>query len=419
MFFVKLKNIVNKKAIRLFPLAIIIVFTNCTNELVFSELVNTRLEMRLLGTYESNGSYDFQNLYTDNGVATEVAGLAGSQFAIDNAALTTQAQLKQYIDLAEVRLATGTGKPADTISDEYWQFPNKNRTLMCSQELSNNGRIFNNCSKDGGVQKLSDFFSTGAVLKTEDIGAGTYPHVGVYFRRYIVDPSYSYAADTGNSKNTLTAAFENLAINGSDIEPYYQSNLSSGTTPLLFPLERTDQNIIIFGDDDPFVVEVRVFLKNLFMKHMFKLNNVALTFVGPSDWRANHNYDSSTEAGLLGGNFTLAARSYKPSNVGSIQVNSNLGAYPNYYAVVNAGETFNPLNRLPLAATRADVGLIQNLPPGNYDLYRTCDKLFCNATDCNQAGTDGYPETAQLCTANVSVTNGVVTSAAGCAGTCP
>lgn len=398
-------------------MALSIATLQCTNELVFSSLVNTRMKIILKGTYETNNSYDAQPLYTNDSLSSLISGtLSGSELASENASLTQQSQLKYYIDIAEIRMATGRGAPTGGNARDYWSFPARNRNLFCSKVTSNSGRNFNNCSKEDGREKLTALLDNGLEIESSDVPSGVYPHVGIFFRRLIVDPSFSYNS-SGNGKTVIRAFFENQAINGVDIENDYQFSPSNLTVPMMFPLENKDLNVRVFEGDEPFVVEIRFFLKNLMMKHVRSVSGGYRTFIGPSDWLYNHDYNGQ-HSGRLGGHFIMSARSYMPSSVGSIQVNSNLGAYPHYYGVVPAGSAFDPKQGLPLAATRADTGHITNLPEGQYDLYRTCDVKICTSANCDQAGTDGYPETAKACGVNpVSVVAGATASVAGCA--CP
>ncbi|HRP69043.1 MAG TPA: hypothetical protein PLY93_05880, partial [Turneriella sp.] len=97
------------------------------------------------------------------------------------------------------------------------------------------------------------------------------------------------------------------------------------------------------------------------------------------------------------------------------------GGVNDYFVAVPAGSSFNPLTTLPLTATPATTGVIKNLMPGSYDVYRTCDKTKCANTstagtcDATTLGQDGFPEKAVPCGAAVTVTKGTTTSFGACA----
>ena len=208
----------------------------------------------------------------------------------------------------------------------------------------------------------------------------------------------------------------------------------------MFPMERKDLSLTIVEDHEPYVLEVRIFIKNLMMVHVRQVtgnsavpsdsSNGAFVYVGPADWNINHAITDINAGGIISGNATrqggaviFTARTYQPAKVGSINMTS-AATSGEYFAVVAAGTTFTG-SALQLAATAGTNTSITNLPAGSYDVYRTCDKFKCASTStggtCSAtvAGNDGYPETVQKCGSSVVVTAGTATTVGTCSGTCP
>jgi len=420
---------------------------NCTGELPLSELLNNTITLKLLGTYESNDPYDWRNLAIDDVITA--GGVTGSSPAIGVSDLTNYVtngttglavrpnDLKFYIDIAEIRIARGQGKsPSQAISD-YWSQFAINRQLFCSSYNSaESGRILQNCADQNGIQKLYDFFNGGYNYPAVDIEHGNYNHLGIYFRRFVTAPAVRYSADgtftdAAQPEQTLSAAFDNRTIYGADIETLLQNNYGeTASEPRMFPLQRKDLNISVSNDHEPYVLEVRVFVKNNMMVHILQPNdgsNAALTYVAPADWNVNHAFTDSSNGVKQGGAMLMTARTYQPAKVGSIQMSAAATA-GEYFAVTDSTTTLTTPNAvLPLAATRGTNTLIKNLPPGSYNVYRMCDKTWCSnastAGGCdNAAGQDNYPETASLCTGGpYVVTSGTVTTVntANCNTSCP
>lgn len=379
----------------------ITLFQSCfTNEPVLSQLYNDRVTLVLKGTYESNDPYDWKNIYTSDSVTAKSITF--------NNNITSQSEIKWYIDIAEFRMAKGAGYTG-TDPDDYWMLFARERQVMCSETAALYDKVLDTCISDNGQGKLSSFFGEGLTLPAVDVKSGTYNHFAIYFRKLLTWPSESYTSSVFDSN--LVSLFDNRYVNGTNIENLYNYKIGNTDDVVMFPLERTDLNLTIDNNEKPYVIEVRVFLKNLMMKHVIDYSSIEdkqIGFVGPSDWATDHLYNDITSLEMLGDNMIFTARSYYPDNIGSIQV-TTADAANCYWAVVGAGDTFTPATELPLAATQAKQNyLIKNLPAGNYDLYKTCD------TSGNGVANDGYPETATACDTNISVVAGQVTSAGGC-----
>ncbi len=410
-------------------------FSQCTNQAVLSQLYNSRLKLVLMSTYESNDPYAQQDLYIADTLFTEADGtgtdLEGTTYFGEDDRTT----FSQYFDIAEVRLATGSGLPSGNDPNDYFEFFARDRELLCSETSALDGKVLETCIENNGVQKLKELNSTGYNFPSVDVPRNIYQHVAVYFRRMVTYPSVNYDDQKAFSTENR-ASFDNREVQGTDAEALYQFlPNATNTNPLMFPLENTSLNLNIPHPDEGkrFIIEVRFFTHNLWMKHVIKggVTGNFSTFVGPSDWAADHDYDDDASSGQLGGNVIVTARLYKPDEIGAIMV-SNLGATTvdpmNYIIAVNAGVNA-PTNTLPLAATSIDAttATIKNLQPGDYDIYRMCDNLYCTGGACttntvagNRHQQDGFPETSKLCQQNVSVQTGITTAVDGTAcNACP
>jgi hypothetical protein len=413
----------------IFVLPLFLVSLTCAKFPILSDLYNNRIQVILKGTYESNNPYPWMNTYTDDSIAAPYGG--GILTPVP------QTDVSLYLDIAEIRLAVGTGKPANLAPEKYWVFFTPTREVFCSNNFANGDSNYKllSCYNDHGDQNFADFFSSGFTLPAVDVPEKTYNHMAIYFRKLITGPVITYTDISGNGAIAQTTTFDNRYLNGINLMDsivQYSASDTTKVTPLLFPLQRTDLSLAIPSGRDPYVMEVRIFLKNLLMKHVIKYTggNASagpLTFVGPSDWNTNHNSSDPTLAYQMGGNIIFTARIYDPANVGSIAITDTLWApvyKAAYYTVVAAGSQFSTGNSaLPYAATSLTPGVggtITNLPPGSYDLYRTCDLKLMDTSNALVNGVDGYPETTALCNANVTVTAGsstgiTITGGAGCA----
>lgn len=394
----------------------------CTNYAVLSEIADSRLTLILKGTYESNNGYGLQNLYNDDGLTTEAAALPATDLAgFANTAPTSETELNWYLDIAEIRAAVGGGLASGSDPEDYYNYFARSRQLLCSEEYSYEGKELKNCRAQNGSAKLAAFLNDGFIYPSTDLKVQRYNHLAIYMRRIVIDPARFYdGTGAALSSSEGTAQFDNRKIKGTEISSLMQlapGDNADTQAPRLFPLERTDLDLPVPDNEKPYVMEVRIFMKNLMMKHVTSISTslynggkLYSAFVAPSDWAANHPYSDSTLAGRLGGNTTFTARIYDPDNVRMLTVSSDSGTSGStlyYYAVVPAGETFDPKAELPLAATQGTLPAnIKNLPPASYDLYKTCDlKYQTSSGETATANADGYPETAVKC-ATVDLTGG-------------
>lgn len=428
----------------------------CTGDLPLSDLINNTVTLKILGTYESNDPYAFFNLKKDDIINSGITNssptlnastdiyqyITGTLANSFNDGLEDDyTRVRYYIDIAEVRIAEGQGKSSSQSISDYWSQFAISRQLMCSSYATADNKTLANCSDSNGIQRLSDFFNGGFTYPAVDIKAGFYNHLGVYFRRFSTFPSAifngsgSYIDGAGSVLTSVAAAetvptttFDNRQIYGTDIESFLQNKYGeTATEPLMFPLQRKDLSIRLTDAYEPYVLEVRIFLKNLMMIHLTQnpvSPNTSLVYVAPSDWNIDHAFRDATNGGKMGGSVIMTARIYQPAKVGSIQIPSTAGT-GEYFVAVPSDTVFDATTTLPYAATAGNNQIIKNLPPGTYKVYRTCDLKYCSnnstAGTCdNMAATnkDGFPETQSTVPVTVTVTAGTMTSAPSTP-TCP
>jgi hypothetical protein len=109
---------------------------------------------------------------------------------------------------------------------------------------------------------------------------------------------------------------------------------TTSTEPLMFPLQRKDLSLRIVHDNEPYVMEVRVFLQNLMMVHVLQAtnnasvpsdsSNAAVVYVGPADWNVNHAFNDLTNATRMGGSVLMTARTLPTSKGGVIANERNV-----------------------------------------------------------------------------------------------
>lgn len=443
---------------------LIFLASHCTNELPLSQLLNNTMTLKVLGTYESNDPYGNLTLKTDDlfssatmASVTSPSVSASSQLGLYVMGQTTPtviapvidvSRIKYYIDIAEIRMAQGQGKNSSQSISDYWSQFAISRQLLCSDYATAENKILTNCNDANGIDRLSQFFNGGFTYPSVDIKSGSWNHLGIYFRRFVTFPA-AYFDGAGNyyggssttAEAAITAAFDNRTIYGIDMESYMQNAYGENNTQgRMFPLERKDLSLQVGEDHEPYVLEIRIFIKNLMMVHLRQVtgnpttasdsSNYAYAYVAPSDWKVNHAFTDTNSGGTITGNasrqgeaMAMTARMYQPAKVGSVRM-SAASTSGDYFAVQPAGTAYvTPVTTMPLAATAATNTLITNLSPGDYDVYHTCDRKYCStastAGSCDNAtGTnkDGFPETVNKC-GTVTVTSGTISQVTTCS--CP
>ena len=393
----------------------------CTGEPVLSQLTNTRMEMVLKGTYESNDPHPWQEVYENDYVAGLGLGLPA----------VSPSDFRLYMDIAQIGL-TNANKQASETQDNEWSFFFQERTLFCPVEQAADGSDLKSCIQQRGRENHRQLFEEGVSLRGSDVASGKYKALAIYFRRMVTSPAGAYtSANVAIDQSRNMPLFDNKDVEGRDINLYYEYSLTddeSEQDSRISPYLVRDLDINIDSGKYPYVLETRIFLKNLFMRHVIvDSTSNRLVLIGPSDWLSDHAYNDTSRPSFpsentqrvsnqsrLGGTILMTARTYFPHNAGSLQfvagpacTGTSTGL--SYIAVLPSGETFER-SRLPLAATRlTNNAEITNLPPGDYDVYKTYDRLWRTSAG-EVAGRDGFPESFRMCSGDVTVTASMATS---------
>ena len=407
-----------KRIIKFISITSLTFLYTCTGTPVLSDLVNSRISLIVKGTYETNDPYPQGALYMDDALTSGTLAVAPLNTPI------LSSDVNYFIDIAGIRVAKSSTQPTGSDSSSYWSMFAEERQVLCSTATGLAGYQLLDCLSDNNVAKLGQFFGEGFQYKAVDLPAGKYQRVAVFIRKMVTSPATLYDVNFAVKEN-LTTIFDNRTINGINLsEELLQFNSSDTlkSTPLLFPLDVKNANIVIPGDNKPYVMEVRIFMHNLMMQHVISNGSKTtaiepLTFAAISDWQANHTATDISKSFSMGGNLLMNARIYVPGNTGSITITEGAAPATNktYYAVTLAGTVFDPKASLPYAATSqasagaGSTGTIKNLPPGSYDIYKTCDTKRMDSTG-EVPGFDGFPETFDSCGTPVTVTSGSVTT---------
>ena len=393
-------------------LIFILNFIACTGIPVISETLTSRMTYVLKGTYETNSPYDWLKIY-NNDYINNLPDVAQLNKAVD---------LKDFniwIDIAETVISLKQPNQyrdialADTVNFAL------QRQVLCSSEKANDNSEIKECQNTNGVGKKNDFFQEGFMYPSSDVPSDIYKSMVVIIRKMITSPSYSY--NNKNDETINTSSFDNRVINGTNIRTFYDFSLSDNPSSIFsrfFHLYRNKLNLSIDRSDNPYVLEVRIFIKNLLMKHV-RVNNASdlntrssFSFIGPSDWLENHDYDNSNTSisnpasnTRLGGTLLLGLRTYFPHEVGSIKLNGFqkvCGTGIKYFTAIPAGDNYEKTILPTLATKVTENSEFINVSPGSYDIYITQDKKMLNKTgEIN--GEDGFPETHKLCLDNIKL----------------
>lgn len=395
---------------------------HCTGFSVLSELVNQQITVIMKGTYESNSPYAWEtgNVFNNDYVSSLPSPLSNS---------ISYSDLKLYLDIADLQVSKHNyGKFSDFNGNiDFLEFVN-DRELLCPIYTTYQNKTFTLCQANNGIQRHIDFFNEGLTLKANDLRSGDYKSVAFFLRRIVTHPSFLYDGDnnlvnSSNSEGEITS-FDNRTIRGSLISSYYQyavNDNSGDTDDRFFPLFHSGFNFNVPETTEEYVLEFRIFIKNLLMKHVIEDDSNATAkrrtvFVGISDWNINHDYSNDDKVNSadfyrkhskLGGNIIMGVRIYKPSTIGSVRFTAvpanSCGTGKAYIALLKAGESLTT-STLPYAATQLTANtILTNIPEGSYSLFITQDKMLRNSTGL-VSGQDGYPESNQMCMNTINVT---------------
>lgn len=382
---------------------------------VFSTLLNNRMLLLLKGTYATDAPIAFSDYNNGTGELYRDEFGDGRGPEHNTNGLPSAANLPIFLDFGEVRISSQFEKGFNELtqirdpidSEEFWDFIATERQVFCTTAYSLEE---DTCQKQGGIFKAQEFFNgNGAVFPSNDPTGETYScsnpdnfaqctqlgynldknfgtqywYTGVYFRSFVT----AWAIQDGGQLIDQTR-FDNRRVPGLNIVP--RNNYSAGTTdadkqqivpkffPLLYSVQGTQKDMEIRGGFDPYILEVRMNIKENLMVHTIdRPGGSRQTLVSMSDWR----FDNKGETDI-GGNVLLRSRVIFPEFAASLSISGGQGNLNYYYAIYHREET-DLQAHLPLAATpaRADAK-IQYISAGDY-------KLYCMG-DVERV--DGYPE---------------------------
>ncbi|TGL59152.1 hypothetical protein EHQ58_09585 [Leptospira ognonensis] len=369
---------------------------------VLSTLFNNRMLLLLKGTYSTDSPLEWSELNNGTGALYVDSQVEGNDPAMSLTNLPTVGGLPIFIDIGEVRISSKYTKGINDLtqirdsldSTKFWDFIGNERQVYCTVSYSFDE---NTCVQNNGIAKAVDFFngvgaqypSNDPSAKTESAGYGLstfgrqYYYSGIYFRSLVT----GFANDAGVP--ITTTRFDNKPVIGLNIVP--RNNYNPGTSsiskssivpkmfPVLYSQKPTQADMEIREGFDPYILEVRVNLKENLMLHSYlSARAQVITYVGISDIFNDHKGE-----GDAGGNFLSRARVIYPETASSLSITGGTGSLLHHYAVFRAAET-DLTTVLPLAATPAKAGAkIKYLNPGLYTLACMGDITRV----------DGFPET--------------------------
>ncbi|XDD47002.1 hypothetical protein AB3N60_02610 [Leptospira sp. WS39.C2] len=376
---------------------------------VISTLFNNRMLLLLKGTYATDNPLDWSELNNGTGdlyVDSQGEGLDPTMTLTN---LPKAGNLPIFLDIGEVRISSKYLKGLneltqirDTVdSNKFWDYIAPNRQVFCTVTYSFDN---NTCTESNGILKAYDFFNgIGAQFPSNDPSSETlsweqalaagqpwlgreYYYAAIYFRSLVT----GFALDAGLP---VRGRFDNRPIvNGLNIVP--RKNYVAGTTtaekssivPKLFPAlytqlptQSVQSDMRIRDGFDPYILEVRVNLKENLMLHSYTSSrSTTVTYVGVSDIFFDHKGE-----GDAGGNILTRARVIYPEVASSLTISGGGNSLLHYYGIFRFQET-EFINVLPLAATPAKQNAkIKYLNPGTY-------KVVCLG---DLSKRDGYPDT--------------------------
>ncbi len=379
---------------------------------VLSSLFNNRMLLLLKGTYATDSPISFADynngtglLYQDN----QDTG-AGGDPAFDLYGLPTAAGLNFFMDIGEIRIsskyqqsAVGLDYGVTTVaaSKKYWDFIATKRQVYCSLPYS---LSVNSCTLTSKLSPalINQFFNGDGVqfpsndpTATLPGGHGEGPLValstkyyasGIYFRNLVT----GWARENGGLiTNTF---FDNNLILSGGVNIVPRNNYVPGTTdanksittPFMFPifhaLQTGQDDMQIRGGADPYILEVRMNLKENLMVHSYTTPlGYVRTFIGISDWRYAHSGEIDS-----GGNIQSRSRIIYPETASTLQISGGTRSLRHYYNIFRESET-EYFKELPLVSIPVQQGTskIKYIHEGRYRLQCVGDT----------AKVDGYPDT--------------------------
>ena len=301
----------------------IIVLVSCWDRPLLTELATNRIEVRIMGTFSSDGSEEWDlsdwSLINDDSITENI-------FLMDD----DYPELFM-LDLAEMRLSRKQKRGA--------KFSIYRQTFRIPLNTNNSSQ--------------HDFFNgKGIVLKNDDVPQDREYHwVRLYIRKMVFDKAYRYHFDDRES-NLLRAGipervtFHERRVDGFD---FNLQQLNSRYDLLkrnylainrIFPLDIPIVGGLIFdNDNEKTVLEVRLNLKNYIKKYELIGTNednepyIAHYFAFSDGLRDVLHGDA-----MIGGNIMAIARTYVPKETGNIESGSITSGGSGYVIAIPEGD---------------------------------------------------------------------------------
>lgn len=383
-----------------------------TNNPVLSSLFNNRMLLLLKGTYATDNPLDWSELNNGTGDLYLDAQGPGQDPNFSLVGLPKVANMPILIDIGEVRISSNYVKGLNDLtqirntldSNKFWDFIAPNRQVFCTVSYSFDQ---NTCVENNGLLKANDFFNgIGAEYPSNDPSAQTeipdsaeewafalsqgrlwygrqYYYAGIFFRGIVTGfANINGAPVQGRFDNRPIVNAINV-VPRLNYDPGTATAAKSSLVPKMFPSLYsqlpTQGDMEIRDGFDPYILEVRVNIKENLMVHSYiTTQDRVVTYVGISDIFKDHKGESDA-----GGNVLTRARVVYPETASNLVITGGSGSLLHYFGVFRATET-DFVNVLPLAATPAKPNArIKYLNPGLY-------KVVCLG---DTAKRDGYPET--------------------------
>ncbi|EQA54070.1 LIC11270 family surface protein [Leptospira kmetyi] len=371
---------------------------------VISTLFNQRMLLLVKGTYATDNPIGFEAYSGGTGQIYQDNAGTGLDPIPDLTGMPLAQNLPIFIDIGEIRISTKYEQGLYNLSliknvkdtKKFWDDIAPNRQVFCTIPYTTNS---NSCRLNDGELKAIQFFNGEGVVypsndptSATDLGAfGNGPvqfyYTGLYLRNLVT----AWATEPGLTFSNLTL-FDNYRVPGINIVPRLSYKPGADATtktifpPLVFPALYTadngDEDMIIHPGFDPYILEVRINLKENLMVHSYvsSLGGVR-TLVGVSDWKADSNHNGESD---MGGGLLLRSRIIRPEIASSLTVLGGTASTTHYYGVYRSVE-LDMDNKLPLMASpvQGAATKLKYIHPGEY-------RLRCLG---DLARVDGYPET--------------------------
>lgn len=278
---------------------------SCDGEPLFTDLINSNLYVVLKGTYESNNPNNIN-----------LVGISATKF---------------MLDVAEIRMNGD-------------KFANYRQTYSVS--LSDSESFFN---------------GTGVSFKSDDVKTGkNYNQVNIYFRKMLFD----------GCNNTEVFAEED--VTGFDFNKYQilsQADYDSSNFAVnyIFPKSVNLSNTFVYDNDNEYVLEIRLFVKNNIKEY------TGMNADLPDPFYAFEDTIVPTSAGdkYIGGNVRVGVHIYEIGKTATIRTGT-ASTGSNWICAVPSGQDPLEYTVPPIVTSCSGAGNyeLQNVPVGmTWDIY--------------------------------------------------